>query len=242
MSIRKQAAERLGKSERQVKSMIANGKLPKPSQVGEGAFFAAIDDYLLGGDLKQSIINPRNGTKEAILDTQHITSLDNMLDLMEIDKDAWDVDKVTCNYYGKPGNANLQLKAMLKRNERIDEQFIIDVFKKLKAPKKFAPVKSKWGKGDCMLKVNMHDLHYGKLCWAPESGENYDSKIASQRFMDALKTFIKHAQHYPVSEILFPVGNDFFNSDGVEMATTAGTGQHDDGRWQKTYHEGVSTI
>jgi len=239
MSLRKQAAKILGKTERQIKRLINQGKLPKVSE-GADAFLAEVERISKGGDLKESFSSDRHNVKESILSTKHITNIDQLLTMMDIDQDIWDVEKVNCNYWGKPGNDNLQLKAILKRNEKLDEAFIRDVFNKLKSPKKFTA--SKPAKGDYMLKINLHDLHYGKLCWQPESGENYDSRIARKRFLNALATFADHVAHKKIKEVWFPVGNDFFNSDNVEMATTAGTGQHDDGRWQKTYHEGTQLL
>ena len=119
---------------------------------------------------------------------------------------------------------------------------IRDIFNRLPAPTRFPKIKYKPVKNKLMAKVNIHDLHFGKLCWKPETGENYDSKIAAERFMSAINHFIHRVKGLDISEVWFPVGNDFFNSDGHEMTTTAGTAQHDDGRWQKTYEEGCRLL
>jgi len=90
-----------------------------------------------------------------------------------------------------------------------------------------------------MLEISIYDLHYAKLCWHEESGKDYDTKIAEQRFNDALKDLISRAVSvYNIEKILFVFGNDFFNSEGKSNATTAGTPQDTDSRWQKMFTGG----
>ena len=236
---RKEAAEILGKSERQIKRLIEKKRLPPAMDAAE--FEMAVYKMAEGGDIQEQFSTTRHDEKEKVLNTKHITSADELLQLLDVDESVWDVDQLTCNYYGNPSNANLQVKCRLKRVERFDQAFIEDIFSNLKSPEKFTASKIA-DTGHYMLKVNMHDLHFGKLCWQPESGENYDSKIARKRFMQAIHTFVEHAKSFSIKEVWFPIGNDFFNSDGIEMSTTAGTDQHDDGRWQKTYLEGCQLL
>lgn len=88
------------------------------------------------------------------------------------------------------------------------------------------------------------DLHIGKLAWGQETGEDYDYKIAMNRFRFALEDMIYKASTYNVERILFPVGNDIYNSDKAFPfpQTTAGTPQMDDLRWQKLFRVGVQLI
>ena len=60
-----------------------------------------------------------------------------------------------------------------------------------------------------MLEVPIVDLHVAKLAWAPETGENYDIKIAERRFMDVIHDVIERAQKYEFEQVVFPIGNDF---------------------------------
>ena len=89
--------------------------------------------------------------------------------------------------------------------------------------------------GDNLLEVTLFDLHLGKLAWGKESGENYDSKIACDRFLTTIKTLLEHSKGFEYSKILFPIGSDFFNSDTIENTTTSGTPQDEDLRWKKTF-------
>ena len=113
-----------------------------------------------------------------------------------------------------------------------------------------AIVDVKWKKGSGnpnsgnLLVPNIFDLHLGKLAWGQESGEDYDIKIASQRFRDALEDLIEKSKGYDIERIMFPIGNDFFNSDKSKPfpMTTNGTPQTDDVRWQKMFRIGVQLI
>lgn len=88
------------------------------------------------------------------------------------------------------------------------------------------------------------DLHLGKLAWGEETGEDYDAKIAVKRFRTALEDLINKADATKVEKIIFPVGNDIYNSDKAKPfpQTTNGTPQMDDLRWQKLFRLGVKLI
>ncbi len=96
-----------------------------------------------------------------------------------------------------------------------------------------------------LLEVNIFDLHLGKLGWHEETGSsNYDSKIAAKRFMEGIVGLVKKAEGFPIERILFPAGNDFFNSDNSYPypMTTKGTPQQDDLRWQQVFRNGRKLI
>lgn len=88
------------------------------------------------------------------------------------------------------------------------------------------------------------DLHIGKLAWGEETGEDYDVDIAVDRFKKAMDDLIHKSSGYNVDKILFPIGNDLFNSDKSYPypTTTKGTPQADDTRWQKMFKMGISLI
>jgi hypothetical protein len=94
-------------------------------------------------------------------------------------------------------------------------------------------------KGDCLLEVDIFDLHLGKLAWAKETGyENYDLKIATALFKEALETLIQRTAGHPFSQVVLPIGNDFFHTDNLVSETTGGTRQDMEGRFHKTAHIG----
>jgi hypothetical protein len=130
-----------------------------------------------------------------------------------------------------------QIKAWLRRRRVVERtreivQQLLAAFKE-QAPKRPA-IHHKRMDG-CLFEVSIFDLHLGKLCWAPEAGEHYDSKIARSGFKEALEALIERAKGFPVERVLFPVGNDFFNVDNAANETAGGTPQREDGRWQKSF-------
>jgi hypothetical protein len=90
-----------------------------------------------------------------------------------------------------------------------------------------------------LLELSLPDLHIGKLSWEDESGENYDTKIAIERYNQSVAKLLDHVRHYKneIEEILLPIGNDLFNIDNKNNMTTAGTPQHVDSRWQQMFQK-----
>lgn len=90
--------------------------------------------------------------------------------------------------------------------------------------------------------ISIMDHHFGKLAWAPETGQNYDIKIARDRYRKAAEILVADAAKEKVSQLLFIAGNDFYHVDRGDNTTTAGTPQDSDGRWQKAFVTGVTEI
>ncbi len=93
-----------------------------------------------------------------------------------------------------------------------------------------------------MLEMSIPDVHYGKLTHAPETGENYDIKIAAQVHQQAVEALWYRASVFPVHKILFAASGDIFNVDNDKNETTAGTPQSEDQRWAKTFTGGVAML
>lgn len=86
----------------------------------------------------------------------------------------------------------------------------------------------------------MGDPHVGMLAWAPESGEDFDLKIASDLMRGAIGDLVARG---PRSEraLLVNLG-DFFHSDNHQQTTTAGTALDTDGRAAKVLSTGMDLI
>lgn len=85
-----------------------------------------------------------------------------------------------------------------------------------------------------LLEIALPDVHFGKLAHKEESGEDYDLKIATARFKEAIESLLSRVNLDTVERILFPVGNDMFNVDSKNNITTGGTPQDCDTRFYKT--------
>jgi predicted phosphodiesterase len=86
------------------------------------------------------------------------------------------------------------------------------------------------------------DLHLGKLGWHGETGEDYDHKIAEKRFLGVITNFIDRTKNIQFEEIIFPIGQDFFNFSTIDGATINGTRQDNDLRWQKLFLLGAELL
>lgn len=182
---------------------------------------------------------------------KRVKTLEDLLKEAKVDTRVWRVDHHVVNKWDSTTRSgqvhqNWQVKAWLIKNEGIEEAIKFeDFFKGMLAkhkPIKYSPVEYRKKTEQNLLEVNIFDLHLGKLCWAEEVNNNYDIKIASRRFRYAVENLMKRANGYQFERIVFPVGNDFFNSDTMTNTTTMGTHQHEDGRWQKTFRLGSKLL
>lgn len=93
-------------------------------------------------------------------------------------------------------------------------------------------------KGGMLLEIGMPDIHFGRLTWHEESGEDYDIKIAERVIHKVLDELLSYSGAFKVERILLPIGNDFYNVNSKSNTTAAGTPQQEDTRWQKTFRMG----
>lgn len=138
----------------------------------------------------------------------------------------------------------IRVRLRRKKNTIDTETLRKELLETLRTESKYVPRNKYKSGGRSCMEINIFDLHLGKFAWSPESGENYDNKIARARFFDALEYFVNMAHMFEIEEFIFPVGNDFFNSDKDYPfpSTTAGTPQESDLRWQKSFKIGREMI
>jgi len=185
-----------------------------------------------------------------------ITTLEQLLKATKVDLTVWEVERHVINKWevamkekSKSGRITpiveplWQIKIWLKRKapQVVGLQAVLSDFLERaagvpvrpRAPH-LAPIK-----GGCLAELDLFDLHYGKLCWAAETGESYDIKHAERVFKEAVLRLRDSCLPYGISRFLLPVGNDFLNVDNAARTTTAGTPQDEDGRWQRTFRGGL---
>jgi hypothetical protein len=88
---------------------------------------------------------------------------------------------------------------------------------------------------DTALEINIPDLHIGKLAWGKETGEDYDIKIAIDRYKKAVRELLSRVNPAKLEKIILPVGNDMINVDNKGNTTTAGTNVSCDSRFGKMF-------
>jgi len=191
----------------------------------------------------------------------HVHTLKQLLGVSNVDTDTWIVKDHIINKWDvtmkllEDGEwvaktfQNWQVKARLERDvQYVKERIVGELFQKM-TQDYIPPVLQidSWRKAETngeknLLEISIFDLHIGKLAWGGETFENYDVKIARKRFLTSIEKLLQRAQGFNYNRILFPVGNDFFNSDTMENTTTKGTPQDEDLRWQKTFDVGTRLL
>lgn len=81
--------------------------------------------------------------------------------------------------------------------------------------------------------ISIPDVHFGKLSWRGETGEDYDIQIAIDRYEAAIETLLDYAGNRNFQKIIFPIGNDMINIDSRRNETFLGTAQDTDSRFFK---------
>jgi len=181
-----------------------------------------------------------NGKKTLDYSGENISSLEDLIQASGINLDLWDVStyKVS-SWQDFKDDTKYAVKATFNQTKEIREAARQEF---IKACQQHSPVytakkylKAPKGKESVMYTVEAPDLHMGKLGWGKEVGQNYNIEIAREIFKKTVKQLLSYSKLFHVEKILFPIGNDLLNSEGLKMATTRGTPQHDDVRWQKSY-------
>ena len=182
---------------------------------------------------------------------QHVRTLADLIRVCEIDTNEWSVDSFTCNKWEAAAKDDtgrmvsrplFQVKAIMKRKVAVlAARLEIDALKAeaKKAIKPRPAPKRARPQGEHLLEISIPDLHVGKLAWSEETlGANYDHKIALDLYRAALDALIARTAAFRFSQIVLPVGNDFYHADTKSGMTTAGTPLDTDSRWHKTFVAG----
>lgn len=207
----------------------------------------------LEGDSSSNVVfDPRDDT--VTIDGEIPTETD-ILEKAGLDPKYWEVEKLSIQIRETPSGARAtQTWAKLNRlkrkktNREMTEEFVAGVCDTLEqAVAHVAPViyPGEYTQRDRMVELMLPDLHLQKYGWAPEVGEDYDTIIASRRFVDAYTDLLSRIQYTP-ERVLLPIGNDFFQFDsmldGKVPTTYMGTPQDADGRWQRGFQIGIRLI
>ena len=188
-----------------------------------------------------------------------IRTVEDALDYADVDTDVWQVVSHEITFWpttvgaknsgtGKPESlTNYRVFVRLARIKEPDaeHQAMIDLIESLKTKKVKTKSKGKQHEEEVVLFMGLFDHHFGKLAWHAESGTDYDLPIAKKAFIGAVEDLLDRAQGHKISKIVFPLGNDFFQIDGIiggVGATTKGTLMDTDGRLAKILRIGMEAF
>lgn len=191
--------------------------------------------------------------------SDHIKTLDELLTATKTDLKLWNVKNHVVNKWDttfvdnnkNPRTIqNYQVKATLEKNVAQQKNILAsEVFKEMLSnynPPTLYISKESLEEIETtennLLEISLFDLHLGKLAHSEETGEDYNIKIASERFITAIKKLINQAESFNFNRILFPIGNDFFNTDNQSNTTSKGTPQDESSLWFNSYSIGVKLL
>jgi hypothetical protein len=183
-----------------------------------------------------------------------LINVENLLKKCNVDSKKWEVSKFTLeekHITKKIGDSiefvpKYDVRAWLEKKV-VDQDELLKEF--IQEAAKHSPTNFEYKKltedktRKYLLELAILDLHLAKLAQKRETGwDNYDIKIAVDLYRKAVNDLLSKAPLDEISEIVFPVGNDFFNSDNELYTTTSGTPQHDDSRWHKSFTVGCNLM
>jgi transposase len=88
---------------------------------------------------------------------------------------------------------------------------------------------------DCLLVMDMADVHIGKLSVKSETGYSYSRDAAVDRMLRGTQSLLAKAKGHNVSRVLFVLGNDILHVDNSKSQTTNGTPQDTHGTLHEMY-------
>jgi hypothetical protein len=131
-----------------------------------------------------------------------------------------------------------------RKTEEIRNKLIVNEFtvKAVKFSPKYKTIKYKKQVAGHLFELAIPDMQLGRLVASEDAGFDITPESQIKKADDVVNRLINNAAGYNISRVLFPVGNDFFDTNTASMSTAHGTPQEDDVRWKRTYKLGCDFI
>jgi hypothetical protein len=180
----------------------------------------------------------------AICDNQDMTP-EFLLEAHGLDKKQWKVTWYKNNYWHSQikGGKRLvmyQSKITVKpyNFDEISPYALKDWFDQF-TPKPITNINkvANYGQGNNCLVLPIVDLHYNMLATTFITGNEYNCQIAKDRFLSVIDDNIEQCKDKGISKIIFPIGNDLFNANGINGTTFKGTPQNNEKHIFEAYIE-----
>ena len=137
-------------------------------------------------------------------------------------------------------NCKIQIKPIIKKEIELKQavETAKEIFKEINP----LPPSEKTLKGldkEKLIELPAIELHLGKMSHFMDTGENYDYKIAQDRFKEIIDRVYLKQQVEKAGTLFVSIGSDFFNTDTTQNTTTKGTPQQNDLRYKKMFLVGL---
>lgn len=199
-----------------------------------------------------------DATEIEVFTDKPVKSLEDAVAAASVDLKVWYVEKWECSQWTVGMNVKqgiglsrpvqtqqYRVKVVLRRiMRRTVQEAVSAVFDEMKKySPKYKKVRLPQSGTPTLAVVGLFDAHFGKLAWKPETGTDYDLKIAQNVFRNAVVDLIARCQnHRKIEKFCLPVGNDFFHIDNKQNTTLRGTPQDTDGRYIKIFQAGKLAV
>lgn len=200
-----------------------------------------------------------------------ITTIEELRKSGKIDESVWNIDKVEFGQsagYRKDKKVDIKVQDgkmsgtvkdsgkllvvplftcrvwVSRKTPEIRNQKIVDTF--VDRAKKFAPkypkISYKKHKEGHLYELGLPDLQLGRLVSEQETGMPVTPQSQLEIASKVIERLIAYSSLFDISRVVFPIGNDFFNSNTAAMTTAHGTPQSDDVRWHTTFSLGAQFL
>lgn len=167
-------------------------------------------------------------TAKAIMkDSPTISEYDKMLEEQNINP-----DEVTSVWYKSKGFSIQTRKAPVE----FDENKFIESLQGYEAPE--IDLSEEYSSGNKYAVLNLYDIHADKLGMTGNGGKQEIYDNLEELWRQFKRLALEVLEHNPHT-IIFPIGNDFFNTNGPIPATRRGTPQERTAHWHDSFELGV---
>jgi hypothetical protein len=189
-------------------------------------------------------LEPSAAPRKATIPSDVVTP-EQSAEYHDVDESRFEIASIRTNTWGSRTNPNQQVRVDYKPREAGDmtpEEAAARFRELIAGHNPPAGIHStpppKSGRS---LEIALPDLHIGKRIWAEATdGATFDAEEASRLYLDAIGNLTAGLPN-DYDTVLLPLGNDFFNVDGLSRATTKGTPQPDGEHPLKAFDIGLLT-
>jgi hypothetical protein len=186
----------------------------------------------LHGDAKDSVkVRTTDDGMFVEMTSADIKTEDDLVAYGNIDLDKWNAVELTNERWGNADNPNYLIKAKYKAivEPSMTPEKMLQLYEEvLEQSTKIKPQKAHNVSNGFTQLLSLPDMHVGKIIYGEatgNSGEDYDSNIASTLYSTAVDNLSRGIDKKATKQIVFPFGEDFFNVDNLSLTTTKGTHQ-----------------
>ena len=199
---------------------------------------------------KEGLVDETRGNTRSLETTSFgkVRTVEDAIAKAEVDMNVWELERFRVNSWemgsvDPEGNTRAtplwQVRVDFKRRKPVDmESYADEMVERMSAHAPeydFPPVQKPETDNPHLLELCIPDLHLGKLGWGKEVGENYDSSVAKELYLQAVFNLMTRSESFGIEQAVLVIGNDMLHVDNLMNTTTGGTPQDVDGRWSKSF-------